>query len=768
MKKKLILFILSLTLFSCQEKTSSESINKVTTESELKEAIAKAEAGSEIVMQNGVWKDIQIKFFGKGTEDRPITLRAETAGKVTIEGESNLSLGGEYLVVKDLHFKNGYTPTKNVIQFKFNSDTIANNSRITNCVIDEFTKPNREVSDHWVEFWGRNNMLDHCNIVGKSNFGPTVRVFLKGNEHVNNHHQIVNNHFGPRPRKGGPHGETLQIGSSHTSMAPSYTNVSNNYFDRCNGEVEIISNKSNFNEFRNNVFFESEGSLVLRHGNYCTIDGNVFIGNDNSEFIGGIRVINTGHWITNNYFYNIKGDKFRSALAVMNGIPKSPLNRYNQVTDVVVAYNTYIDCKSPFQFGVGTNIDKKDVLPASEIRSARPERMIVANNLVYNHNADNYPVVNYDDVGGISFKNNILNSENKSSVTNDGLITKSFEVAKIAENFYAPSSNLESVYEGFDFETITEDYFGSDRTKQNSVGAITLPTPANATLFDKSIYGSEWFSSEASNYKGETLEVTSGEDLVSKLKTAKSGDILSLKAEIYNISESLLIDKTISIVSADANKKAEIQFNTENPGFVMHPKGILKLDGVVLRGDKTQDAIVTLDKNMSKAFNLFINNTEIANFKTVIKAYKASFADTISISNSVIKNSLEGILLNTETDSKGDYNAEFVTITNTTFDNVAASVLNYYRGGYDESTIGGNLILKNNTFTNSGNADKSGLLIQNHGIVNVVFADNTFKNNAVKEVAVLWGEKGQKPENNTVINSGKIRIEQNLKQKLMY
>lgn len=767
MKKSLILLLLTFTLVSYQQKLISQTI-KVSNSTELQEAIAKAEAGDEIIMKNGVWKDIQIKFYGEGTEKSPITLRAETPGKVTIEGVSNLRLGGKYLVVKDLHFVNGYTPSNSVIQFKIDNDTIANHSRITNCVIDEFTQPNREDSDHWVEFWGRNNQLDHCNIVGKSNFGPTVRVFLRGNEHVNNYHQIINNHFGPRPRKGGPHGETLQIGSSYTSMTPSHTNVSNNFFDRCNGEVEIISNKSNFNEYRNNIFFESEGSLVLRHGNYCTIDGNIFIGSDDSEFIGGIRVINTGHWITNNYFYKIKGNEFRSALAVMNGIPKSPLNRYNQVTDVVVAYNTYIDCVSPFQFGVGTNIDKKDVLPASEIRSARPERMIVANNLVYNHEEDNYPIVNYDDVKGVSFENNLFNSENKGDVSGEGIITRSFEVKKLSENLYVPTKNQEDVYQGFDFENIKNDFFGADRKNQNSVGAITLPVKGNPLLIEKELYGAKWFSTEKSDDKSRTIEVTSAKTLVAKLKSAKSGDILSLKSGVYKLSETLIIDKNITITSKGKSKKAELRFATGKSGFEMQPKGILNLDNVILKGDKTQDAIATLDKNMSKGYNLFIKNTEISNFKSVINAYKASFADTISIDNTIIKDCLTGILLNTEIDAKGDYNAEFVFITNSKFDNVKASVLNYYRGGYDESTIGGSLVLKNNTFTNSGEDDESGILIQNHGIVNVDFSDNTFTDNAVKEIAVLWGEKGQKPVNNTITNSGEIRIEQNLKQKLMY
>ncbi len=767
MNRYLMLLTLTLALLSCQAQLLANNLI-VNNPRELQEAISKAQPGDQIIMANGVWKDIQIRFYGKGTKEDPIVLKAETAGKMTIEGTSDLKLGGEYLEVKDLYFKNGHTPSESVIQFKINNDTLANHSTITNCVIDEFTQPNREITDHWVEFWGRYNQLDHCNIIGKSNFGPTVRVFLDGNENINNHHQIIYNHFGPRPRKGGPHGETIQIGDSETSMTPSYTNVSNNFFDHCNGEVEVISNKSNFNGYKNNIFFESEGSLVLRHGNYCTIDGNVFIGNDNSEFIGGIRVINTGHWITNNYFYKLKGKEFRSAIAVMNGIPKSSLNRYMQVTDVVVAHNTFIDCQSPFQFSVGANIDKKDVLPASEIRSARPERTLFANNLIYNHEADNYPIVAYDKVDGVTFKKNIFNSENKSKISNDGIITRDFQVKKLSDYLYVPVKNQEDIYHGFDFDKISTDLFGANRSKQNAIGAITLPVKENPILINKKLYGTDWFSTDAPHYDPKTYKIANNKALVEQLKNAHSGDILSLKSGVYKLDASLVIDKNITITSANKNKKATLQFKGSKVAFEMHPKSVLKLNNIILKGDKTQDAFTTLSKNMAKSCDLFIKNTEISDFKSVIKVYKASFADTVSIDNSVIKNCLNGIELNTEIDAGGDYNAEFVYITNSQFDNVESTVLDYYRGGYDESTIGGNLVLKNNTFTNCGKADKSGILIHNQGIVNVDFSNNTFKNNPVKTIAILWGEKGQKPVNNTVINSGEIKVEQNIKQKLMY
>ncbi|MGJ8734891.1 MAG: chondroitinase-B domain-containing protein, partial [Cellulophaga sp.] len=683
--KNKIVFLLSVLVlcYACQDTPEVNKI-KVTDEASLNNAITNAIPGDEIILANGVWKDVQIQFSGTGTKEAPIVLKAETPGEVFIEGASNLQIGGSYLEVRDLYFKNGYTPTRNVIQFKINNDSIAKYCKVTHCVIEEFTQPNRDDTDHWVEFWGRHNELSHCYITGKSNFGPTIMVQLKGNQHIKNHHQIVNNHFGPRPRKGGPHGETMQIGDSGTSMAPSHTYVANNLFERCNGEVEIISSKSNFNEFRNNVFFESEGSLVLRHGNYATIDRNIFIGNDNSEFIGGIRVINTGHWITNNYFYKLKGSVFRAPLAVMNGIPKSPQNRYLQVTDAVIAHNTYIDCVTPFHFSVGSNVSQSDVLPLSEIRSARPVRTTVANNLIYNHEGGNYPIKNYDKVDGVLFKNNIINVENKSEVKPKGLLTKDFKVRKVSDLLYVPTENHKDVYAGFDFETITTDLFGTKRTSENnSLGAIVNTAKEHTVLIDKTKYGADWFSIEKETYQPKTISVATNQELLEHIKSANSGDILSLKSGNYTMDTTLVIDKKVTITSQDKNNKAELVFTSNHTAFEMNPKGNLIVEDIILKGNNTQDAFATLDKNMTKAYNLWVKNSEISNFKSVLSVSKGSFADTVSVSNSIIKDCIKGIQLNKETNDKGDYNAAFVYMTNSKFNNIKETVLDYYRGGYD-------------------------------------------------------------------------------------
>ena len=775
MKKIIYSFGLCMLLIACSNSKIVNSI-KVTNIDELNKAIDSSEAGNQIILANGIWKDVQIKFRGKGTKDKPITIKAETTGKVTIEGESYLKFGGEYLVVEGLYFKNGFSPSNAVIDFKISSkdkpDEISNNCKVTNCVIEDFNKPKRDKSDLWVQFWGRHNTLSNCYIAGKTNRGPTVRVSIAGIESINNYHQIVNNHFGPRPVKGGPSGETIQLGDSYTSMSPSHTMVANNLFEECNGEVEVISSKTNFNIFKNNVFYKSEGSLVTRHGNYSMIDGNYFIGDGENENYGGIRIINTGHWVVNNYFYGLKGKSFRSPLAVMNGIPKSPLNRYNQVTDVVVAYNTYVNCSSPWQFGVGTNIAQAKVLPKSEIRSARAIRTTVANNIIYNEKGLESIVVENDKADGVAFMKNIINNQGVAFKDFDGgIIEASLDLKKISDNMYIPTGipNDFEAFNGFDFNTIETDLLRVSRKDNNSIGAIIGKDVFNPNILDKSKYGTTWFSNEVEARDPVIHTVTSAEELQTKINGASNGDVISLIKGVYNIDKSVVINKTLTIES-EPDAKAQLIFSgaSNTPLFSLQPKGKLTINNIVLKGNISNYAFASLKQNMSNHFGLTVSNSEISNFNYVLKAYKESFAERITFENTKISNCENGIELSEEINDKGDYNTEYLTINNCNFNTIKANVIDYYRGGYDESTIGGNLLLTNSTFINCGAKEKNKRLLNHNGIVNVNITKNTFKNNPVQFVSILWGAKNNVESDNNLMNSGQIKTEENLVMTMMY
>ncbi len=769
MRRFLFLVFIIVICSSC-DSTSNDSGILVNNISELEASINKAKPGDLIIMANGIWKDVEIKFKADGTENKPITIKAETPGEVFIEGVSNLKFGGKYLIVDGLHFRNGYSPDKTVIDFRIDKKAIANHCTFTNSVIEDFNKMQRDDSDHWIQFWGRHNTLSNCYISGKTNRGPTIRVYLKGNEHITNYHQIVNNHFGPRPPKGGASAETIQIGDSTSSMSPSNTMVANNLFEECNGEVEIISSKTNFNEFRNNIFYKSEGSLVMRHGNYNIIDSNYFIGDSDNVNIGGIRIINTGHWVTNNYFYNLKGKSFRSPLAVMNGIPKSPLNRYKQVTDLVVAYNTYINCNSPWQFGVGVNTDQKDVLPLSEIRSARPIRTLVANNVLYNETGDSLPVFEHDKADGVVFKSNVINNQKVSFKEFDGIKHLDFELKKIGEDIYLPSSRIEvDPHIGFDFESITKDLLGNSRTSSNSIGAVVNLDAENPQILEKSKYGPSWYSDSVEDIEHQTINVAVNDDIQAKIDEAKNGDTILFALGKYRIKNPIRIQKDVTIKALDKSKTVlYYEGETDTPLFQLHPKGFLNLENIALKGEGKQYAFASLKKNMFNHFGLKVSNCEISYFNFVLKVYKQSFAERITFEGTSISNCENGLELSEEINDKGDYNTEYLTINNCEFTNVKENVIDYYRGGYDESTIGGNLILTNSTFTNCGAKEKGESLINTRGIINVDISNNTFKNNPVKLVALLWGAKNNSHSNNVISNSGEIKVEHNLKLKVIY
>ena len=753
-------------------KNSDDKEIFVKNSTELHAAIAKAAPGDEIVMANGTWTDIQIRFVGYGKEGQPITLRAETAGKVLVGGKSDLKLGGDYLNVSGLFFTNGASPSDAVVEFAINPDTVANHSRLSKCVILDYNKPQRDQTDLWILLRGRHNEIDYCYIAGKSNRGPTVRVDLEGNKSIKNYHKITNNYFGPRPPKGGPSAETIQLGNSYTSMAPSHTLVANNFFDHCNGEVEVISSKTNFNEFRNNVFYKSEGSLVTRHGNYCIIDGNYFIGDAKSEQIGGVRLIGSGHLVTNNYFYNLKGKIFRSPLAVMNGIPKSPLNRYIQVTDVVVAYNSWINCTEPWQFGVGSNVDQKGILPLSEIRSARPLRTIVADNLIYNTVGDEQPVIAHDSLDGIYFKSNIINNQGIPFNPIPGIEANDFSVTELEENILIPSSDLSGIktYKGFEFDQITKDLFGNSRADKNEIGAVVGTPTKNPNLMDLSKYGPEWYEKSGIEVVAKTHSVGSSTELQTAVQTAKSGDTIILTAKTYALNSPLKIDKNLTIKSVATNKKVAIKYNgaSKTPAFEMNPKGKLTLMGIRLKGSTNQYAFATLKENMSSLYNLSVLNCEITDFDYVLKAFKYSFSEYITFTSTKIKNCANGIDLSEETDDRGEYSAENMFIDKCTFEGIEKNVINYYRGGYDESTVGGNLAVTNSTFTKCGANKEDGILLNTYGIINVNLSENTFTDNNVKYVARLWGAKNNSQSNNSIKNSGELVVEQNLPLKLIY
>lgn len=732
----------------------------VTNLNEFNTAIKKANPGSTIIMKNGEWKNVYLKVFGIGKKESPITVKAETPGKVIITGDSKMNIYGKYLVVDGLWFKDGTPSSKSVISFRKNSKEFAYNSRLTNCTVSYFNPSDRSFNTHWVDLWGRNNRIDHCNFTGKTNKGTTLVVWLKGGAHLENNHRIDHNFFGHRPDLGENGGETIRIGTSTNSMKSSKTIVENNMFKNCNGEIEIISNKSGDNIYRNNLFFASKGTLTLRHGNNALVEGNVFLGNNVSK-TGGIRIINEGHVVRNNLLVGLKGDGYRGPIVVMNGVPNSPLNRYHQVKNVNIQHNTIINC-GPIEFAAGKDSEK----------SLPPINTIFANNLITNTTKGKI-FNSHDDISGISFHNNIVDSE---SSVNANYFQKLSVDWKLLRSLPMPTSKNTGLTSTFKNEqTPKKDIVNSPR-KEIVVGAFNLNNGQYPeALLTKT--GPNWkpvIVAPKITVKKKVIIVEPGQETLGKaLKKTNNGDILQLKNGIYFSDKTLKINDKVTIIgSGETLIKANNKLSKPlNYFFRVQPKSTLILDNLILDGDndtKVKYAVVSPDKNNAEKYNLYIRNSTFKNFNnkkggSIFKAYIGTKADSIVITNSKFVDSYRGFNLSFEK-AFGKYSAEYIKIHNSVFSNLEQFAVNYFKADPTLAIQGGKLEVSNCIFNKVGNYEK-GIVLKTKGIPEVIIKNSVFINSYNLKHPVSLKGANNLIENCLVSSSGSVKTTQNAVQK---
>jgi len=732
-----VVFSLFVSLNSCVEKEINQLL--VSNIDEFNNAVAKAGPGSEIIMADGEWEDVELVFEGKGTETDSIVLSVETKGKVILTGSSNLKMAGSFLKVEGLVFKDGFTPTNAVISFRKNRDEMANNSRLTECVIDNFNNPERQVQDYWLTIYGKNNRIDHNHIEGKKNLGVTMIVGLDTKGSIENNHIIDHNYFGPRPTFGNNGGETLRIGTSHNALENSNTLVASNYFDRCNGEHEIISNKSCQNTFKYNTFFECTGTLTMRHGNETLVDGNVFIGNGKPS-TGGVRVINETQTVINNYHIGLTGYRFRGAFVMMNGVPNSPPNRYVPVIDSKVNNNTFINCDH-IQLCAGSDAE----------RSKAPLNSEIAGNIFYHENKTDLFTI-YDDISGISFKDNILGSNLKTTISN-GFENSDITLEKNAQGFLIPKS---------------------DKIKNEVVISKDIAT--------KESTGTTWYSKTDKSValgSGKTIKVAAGiNTLFEIVKKSKAGDIIELEeGGTYLLTKAVKVKHPLTFKTS-GNKKATILFE-RMMAFEIQNGGSLSLENIKFDGRKSPDyagnSVISTSKNsMLDNYKLFIDNCEFKDMVVnhsfdVLRVSKGTFADTISIQNSTFKNISGHIAaLDKETDDIGAYNVEYLIMKNNTVTDMQGAALRLYRGGKDESTFGPFLEVDHNVFNNVGfgKKNKYKAAMSLYGVQVNDIQNNNFNNTNGLKMHLVVGEPIVNVVNNNYYKSGKIEVTGDEKHKV--
>jgi poly(beta-D-mannuronate) lyase len=418
------------------------------------------------MLTNGIWNNASISFKKLGTLANPITLKAQVQGQVLLTGDSRLFIGGTNLVVDGLVFTNGSpSQTSDIIMFRTSTSSLAKNCRLTNTSLIEVNPSSDSTGYKWVSLYGTSNRVDHCLFRGKNNEGATVTVWLTSS--VPNDHLIDHNLFDARSFTGSNGGESMRVGDSSTSTNSSHTLVESNYFNNCSGDVEIISSKSCDNIYRYNTFVSSQGCLVFRHGKRCSAIGNFFFGNGvlNS---GGIRIIDEGHTVINNYFQDLRGTGVRAALSLETGIIDSPLNGYFQVKDALIAFNTFVNCHTNIIISVDygksasaglQSLSPRDCLFANNVVEG------VANNLIYQNG---FPT-------NITWEGNLFFGGALGIAQPAGITITNPALAVAADGLYRPAANSPAIDAALgSYTNVVDDMDGQPRVDPKDIGSDEL------------------------------------------------------------------------------------------------------------------------------------------------------------------------------------------------------------------------------------------------------------------------------------------------------
>lgn len=622
-----------------------------------------AQPGDRIVVEDGEYTDLELKWRGAGTERKPVRIEAATPGGVRIGGSSTLRLAGRWIEIAGLEFRDGYAPSGSVVEFRCGRD-VADDCRLTECVIDSYNPVRRDAAYSYVLLYGRRNRVDHCTFTGKLNLGVTLIVMLNEERSQQNGHRIDHNHFGPRPVYGSNGAETIRVGTSQQAYKSSNTLIEENLFERCNGEVEVVSIKSSDNVIRRNVFLESEGVLALRHGDRNRVEENLFVGGGKRN-TGGIRIVNAGHVVTRNVLVGLAGERFFSALALMNAVPNSLPNRYCLVENVQVTDNTFIDCRN-IEFGTGRDLE----------RTLPPERILFAGNTIVNPDAD-APFAAVDRTDGFTFRDNRV---------------------RLARPCGLPG-----------FENVVPQ----------------LPVlPSEAAM--RAGKGASWYKpqADASEHAERVYRVRAGEDLPSVVERAEAGSVVELAdaGGDYPIARAMVVRVPLTIRAAGAGARPVVRFNGEKgdnmltiaDGGTLHIAGI-SFSGELEPGKALARAGISTAQEMIRPYDLYVDDCEFRDFGEsgffAIRGTQATFAHRVEIRRSLFRN-LSGDAINfaAEREDKGRYNADDMLIEDCSFYRLLGLPINIYRGGSDESTAGPYVMVRRCNFEDCCNKERGSVV----------------------------------------------------------
>jgi poly(beta-D-mannuronate) lyase len=350
---------------------------------ELEKAVSAAVPGDHVIIANGNYTDWSCKLSGRGTAEAPIIIDAETPGSVVFSGtvsKTVLTITGEHIEVANLVFRKCGLEKPDgsaamLIEFKGTQKC-----RLRSCLFEQ-----NEVSAQFMPLVvisgiADGNRVDHCKFIANiNNQELQVKITAKA---VPLNTLIDNNEFRDKPRVTWPvfnGGECIQIGQDPVTLGTrsAMVIVRENRFFHCDGEPEVISNKSSGNQYIKNILENCDGELVMRGGHDCLIDSNTILGGT-----GGIRVNGSKHTITHNIIRNTP-----IGIRLMYGMAKgkSEIGFYIAATDCTISNNQISQAKTGILIGDSKNVDltgKFDIIkyPSRTVQDIPPQDNIIKDN----------------------------------------------------------------------------------------------------------------------------------------------------------------------------------------------------------------------------------------------------------------------------------------------------------------------------------------------------------------------------------------------------
>ncbi len=310
----------------------------------LPEAVAAAQPGETLVLADGDHA-AACTLDVTGLPGKPITIRSRTVGGAVLQGP--VLLRGRHLSFSGFDFEN-----QGCLKIR------GTGIRVNRC----------RWSDSQAGVWihvgdeSRNVEIAYCSFEHKTvnrRLEDRCQLMVIMVLNRNEGHRVHHNHFLDVP-KGGLNGfETIQLIDRRIAAGPvegtSGSIIESNLFERCNGEGEIISVKSNGSVIRGNTFRACRGTLSLRKGHGNTVSGNFFFG-DGESGTGGVRLQGHDQVVANNYFHDLEW----FGISMMDGTPGG---LYARVERARVLFNTFIDCRPAIQVGVNHSKHPNGTVP---------------------------------------------------------------------------------------------------------------------------------------------------------------------------------------------------------------------------------------------------------------------------------------------------------------------------------------------------------------------------------------------------------------------